>query len=80
VVRITVDFRKPARVDDALHVRTVYERIRGPRLFIRQRIVRREDLIATAEVEAACIDLTGRPRKPPPGLVSALEPLFSTAP
>jgi acyl-CoA thioester hydrolase len=80
VVRITVDFRKPARVDDALHVRTVYERIRGPRLFIRQRIVRREELIAAAEVEAACIDLTGRPRKPPPGLVAALEPLFSEAP
>jgi acyl-CoA thioester hydrolase len=80
VVRIAVDFRKPARVDDALHVRTVYERIRGPRLFIRQRIVRREELIAAAEVEAACIDLTGRPRKPPPGLVAALEPLFSEAP
>ena len=80
VVRITVDFRKPARVDDALHVRTVYERIRGPRLFIRQRIVRREELIAAAEVEAACIDLTGRPRKPPSGLVAALEPLFSEAP
>jgi acyl-CoA thioester hydrolase len=80
VVRIAVDFRKPARVDDALHVRTVYERIRGPRLFIRQRIVRAADLIATAEVEAACIDLTGRPRKPPPGLVAALEPLFAEAP
>jgi acyl-CoA thioester hydrolase len=80
VVRIAVEFRKPARVDDALHVRTVYERIKGPRLFIRQRIVRGADLIASAEVEAACIDLAGRPRKPPPGLVAALEPLFSEAP
>ena len=80
VVRITVDFRSPARIDDALLVRTVYERIRGPRLFIRQRIVRGETPIAAAEVEAACIDLQGRPRRPPPGLVAALEPLFAEAP
>ena len=80
VVRITVDFRSPARIDDALLVRTLYERIRGPRLVIRQRIVRGETPIAAAEVEAACIDLSGRPRKPPPGLVAALEPLFAEAP
>jgi acyl-CoA thioester hydrolase len=80
VVRIAVDFKRPARVDDALQVRTVYERVKGPRLFIRQRIVRGEEPIAAAEVEAACIDLTGRPRKPPPGLVAALEPLFLQAP
>jgi acyl-CoA thioester hydrolase len=80
VVRMTVDFKRAARIDDALHVRTVYERVKGPRLFIRQRILRAEELIAAAEVEAACIDLAGRPRKPPPGLVAALEPLFAEAP
>lgn len=80
VVRITVDFRRAARIDDALHVRTVYQRVRGPRLFIRQRIVRGDELIAEADVEAACIDLAGRPRKPPAGLVAALEPLFAEAP
>jgi acyl-CoA thioester hydrolase len=80
VVRIAVDFRRAARIDDALHVRTVYERVKGPRLFIRQRIVRGAELIAEAQVEAACIDLSGRPRRPPPGLVAALEPLFAEAP
>lgn len=77
VVKLNLDFKAPARIDDALQVRTLYERVKGPRLFIRQRILRGETLICTAEVEAACIDLTGRPRKPPSGLIEALRPLFA---
>ena len=57
-------------------MRTTYDTAKGPRLFISQRIVRRDELIAAAQVEAACIDLRGRARKPPPGLVDALKPLF----
>jgi acyl-CoA thioester hydrolase len=63
-------------VDDALLVRTTYDAVKGPRLFISQRIFRDGDLIATAEVEAACIGLDGRARRPPPGLIEALKPLF----
>ena len=77
VVRLTLEFRRGARIDDALHVRTTYDSVRGPRLFIRQRITRGEELIAEAEVEAACIDLKGRPRKPPPGLAERLRPLLA---
>lgn len=80
IVRMTIDFKRAARIDDALLVRTTYDRARGPRLFISQRITRGEELIATAEVEAACIDLRGRARKPPPGLAEALAPLFEPAP
>ena len=47
------------------------------RLFISQRITRDEALIAQAEVEAVCITLAGRARKPPPGLVERLKPWFS---
>jgi acyl-CoA thioester hydrolase len=80
ITRITVDFRRAARIDDGLLVRTTYDRAKGPRLFISQRITRGEELIATAAVEAACIDLQGRARKPPPGLAEALAPLFSPSP
>jgi acyl-CoA thioester hydrolase len=80
VVRIAVDFRRPARIDDALLVRTTYDAARGPRLFISQRIMRNEELIAQAKVEAACIDLSGRARKPPAGLIDALAPLFGPSP
>ena len=78
VTRLAIDFRQAARIDDALLVRTTYDTIKGPRLMISQRIFRSETLIAQAEVEAACISLNGRPRKPPSGLVVALSPWFAT--
>jgi acyl-CoA thioester hydrolase len=77
VTRIAVEFKAAARIDDALVVRTTYDAVRGPRLIIAQRILRGRDLIATAQVEAACIGLDGRARRPPPGLVEALKPLFA---
>jgi acyl-CoA thioester hydrolase len=77
VTRMEIDFKKPARIDDALLVRTTYDAVKGPRLAISQRIVRGDDLIATAAVSAACISMDGRPRKPPPGLVEALKPWFA---
>jgi acyl-CoA thioester hydrolase len=76
VVKMEIDFRRPARIDDALHVRSTYDSARGPRLFISQRIVRGDETICTANVQAACIDLAGRPRKPPQGLLTTLAPLF----
>ena len=77
ITRMTLDFRRAARIDDALLVRTTYDSVRGPRLFISQRITRGEEVIAAADVEAACIDLTGRARKPPPGLAATLRPWLS---
>ncbi|MCA3731104.1 MAG: acyl-CoA thioesterase, partial [Phenylobacterium sp.] len=53
-----------------------YERIRGPRLFIRQRILRGAELVCEAQVEAACIDLSGRPARPSQLLLTKLAPLF----
>ena len=79
IVRMEIDFRRPARIDDALQVRTVYDRVKGPRLFIGQRILRGEELIAQAAVQAACIGMDGRPRKPPPGMAQALAPYFADA-
>jgi len=77
VTRMEIDFKKPARIDDALLVRTTYDEARGPRLAISQRITRGDEVIATAAVSAACISMDGRPRKPPPGLVEALRPWFA---
>jgi len=67
-----VDFVKPARIDDALVVRTRYERMKGPRIFIRQGIERAGETIATAVVEVVCIRLDGRPVTPPPDIIGAL--------
>ena len=77
VTRMEIDFRLPARSDDALLVKTTYDSARGARLFVTQKITRDGALIAEAVVEAACISLGGRPRKPPPGLVERLKPWFA---
>ena len=76
VTQMDLRFLKPGRIDDALVVVTTYDRVKGPRLYISQRIVRGEDVLATANVEAACIALDGRPRKPPAGMAEKLAPWF----
>ena len=80
VTRIEVDYRRPARLDDALVVRTLYDVVRGPRLSIRQSITRGDETLVEAVVEAACITLDGRARRPPPGLHDKLKPYLSPAP
>lgn len=73
VRKITVEYALPARIDDALVVETGFSALRGARMAIVQRILRGGDVVATAEVEAACIDLEGRPRRLPQGVVDALK-------
>ena len=79
ITRMEIDFRSAARIDDALEVRTTYDAVKGPRLLISQRVMRGATLIAQASVEAACISLDGRARRPPKGLVEVLAPWFSVA-
>jgi acyl-CoA thioester hydrolase len=77
IIRIELDFKRAARVDDALLVRTTYDDVKGPRLLVSQRILRGDELIAEAQVQAVCIDLKGRARRPPPGMVERLKPYFA---
>jgi acyl-CoA thioester hydrolase len=76
VNKITLEFLKPARVDDALVVKTAYETMRGPRIFIAQTVERGDEVLAKASVEVCCISLTGRPRKPPTLLLERLKPFL----
>ena len=76
VTRMEIDFRRPARVDDALVVRTTYDVARGPRLHISQQITRGDEVLIEAKVDTACITLAGRPRKPPAGLHEILQPFL----
>ncbi len=78
VIRMSIEFRKAARIDDALIVRTTYERIERARVHVRQSIIRQNagrglDVIAEAVEEIACIDLNGRPRRPPQAFMDGLK-------
>ena len=74
IVRMALDFKRAARIDDALVVRTTYDRVKGPRLFVSQKITRGEELIAQTAGEAVCITLDGRPRKPTADMLAMLAP------
>jgi acyl-CoA thioester hydrolase len=76
IIRIELDYKRAARVDDALMVRTTYDDMKGPRLLVSQRILRGEDLIAEAQVQAVCIDMKGRAIRPPRAMVELLRPYF----
>jgi acyl-CoA thioester hydrolase len=74
VARMEINFRKPARIDDALMVRTVFDMPKGVRLTARQAVLRGAEILAEATVLAVCISPDGRPRKPPPAMLARLEP------
>ncbi len=74
VLRLEADFRRAARIDDALVVVTRIAVARGPRLRFAQRVERGGEIICAAVVEAACIDVRGRARRPPRELGRALAP------
>ncbi len=72
VRKMTTEWIVPARIDDLLDVRTAFEEIRGARMFLKQEIWRGETLLARADVEAACMNLGGKPRRLPADLAQRL--------
>ncbi len=60
--------------DQPMVVRTTYEAVKGPRLIIAQIITRGDEVLCRAEVEAVCIHLDGRPRRPTRALVEKIGP------
>ncbi|OYX04223.1 MAG: acyl-CoA thioesterase [Caulobacter vibrioides] len=74
IIRMELDFKRSARIDDALLVRTTYDRVEGARLFVTQRITRGEDVVLEAKGVAVCISLSGRPRRPTADMLAKLSP------
>jgi len=69
VRKMTTEWLAPARIDDLLEVRTRFLSAKGARMMLAQEIWREDVLLARAEVEAACISLSGRARRLPPEIV-----------
>lgn len=72
VRKVIVEYHAPARIDDALTVETRFASLSGVRMQIEQAIRRDGVLLASADVEAVCIDMEGRPKRLPAGLKDAL--------
>ena len=74
VRRMEIDFHSPARIDDILTVETRAEKISGARIFMAQRLMRDDELLVSAKVEAAIIGELGRPKRFPKEWIAAFMP------
>ena len=74
--KINLDYKRSAKIDDVLSVMTTYDVFKGARLLVTQKVFRGQDLLLTADSEAACIDLTGRPRRAPKEMMDKLRPFL----
>jgi len=72
VVRsMTIDFRKPARMDDVLDVVTAYAEVKGASILLDQRVLRGDELLVAAQVRVAFV-CDGRARPIPKPLRLAM--------
>ncbi|HEY0568890.1 MAG TPA: tol-pal system-associated acyl-CoA thioesterase [Xanthobacteraceae bacterium] len=72
VVRsMTIDFLKPARMDDILQITTRPEEVKGASITLYQRVSRNDELLVEAHVRVAFVS-GGRARPIPKGLRAAM--------
>jgi acyl-CoA thioester hydrolase len=72
-----VSYHRPARLDDALTVRTRLTAISGARIRAVQKIYADERLLVEGEIEACIVTLKGRPRRLPDRLRALLTPFLT---
>jgi acyl-CoA thioester hydrolase len=72
VRQMDIRFHAPARLDDALEVRTRFTELRGARIRAAQSVWRGETLLFEAQVEVAVLDGAGRARRIPAFVRDAL--------
>jgi acyl-CoA thioester hydrolase len=73
---IQVDFFRPARLDDVIHVRTTLVDLSGARLDVMQRVTHGEILLVEGRVQACIATLTGKPRRLPQNIRRTLAPFL----
>jgi acyl-CoA thioester hydrolase len=73
VVRhMSIDFRKPAHMDDVLDIATAPEEVKGASAMLYQRVMRGDDLLVEAHVQVAFVS-SGRARPIPKSLRIAMK-------
>ncbi|HAH11390.1 MAG TPA: tol-pal system-associated acyl-CoA thioesterase [Alphaproteobacteria bacterium] len=75
--RVTLDYHRPAKIDDLLHVHTRYTELAGARMNGAQKVMRGGELLVEAHIEACVITMSGRPRRIPKEIVEKMTPFLS---
>ncbi|HVT37047.1 MAG TPA: tol-pal system-associated acyl-CoA thioesterase [Nevskiaceae bacterium] len=69
VANLSIDYLKPARLDDELQVMTVISEMGRASLGFSQRVQRAGELLARAQVRVGCVDAASfKPRRLPAGV------------
>lgn len=76
VTDLTIKYRAPAKLDDALLVLTTLSAVRAASVDIHQRVMRGQTILTQANVTAALVSPTGRPRRQPAEWVAAFTKLL----
>ncbi|MEP9403274.1 tol-pal system-associated acyl-CoA thioesterase [Sphingomonas sp. VNH70] len=73
-----LDWRAPARLNDALVVVSHVARVRAAAVDIQQTVIRDDVLLASARVEVAFVGANGRPRRQPAAWIDTFTRLATT--
>jgi acyl-CoA thioester hydrolase len=76
VAQLSIRYRAPAKLDDALLVVSEVKEIRAASCRIHQRVMRGDEIVADADVVAAFLSPSGRPRRQPQAWVDAFQRLI----
>ncbi len=71
VAEVSIRYRRPAKLDDALVIVSRVEAVRAATCVIHQRVMRGNEILADAEVTAAFLSPDGKPRRQPQAWVEA---------
>lgn len=77
VSAVAIKYRRPAKLDDALVVVTEVIAIRAASVDIHQRVMRGDEIVSDADVTAALVAASGRPRRQPREWIEAFERLMA---
>ena len=75
VSSLAIRYRRPARLDDALIVVTRLIQVRAASVDIHQRVMRGAEILTEADVTAALVSVSGKPKRQPKTWVEAFQRL-----
>jgi len=75
--KLSIEYLRPARIDDVVEVHTLARALTGARLTADQTIFCQGDVLTRGTVEACLITLNGKPRRIPAELREKFQPFLS---
>lgn len=78
LTNVEVDYKRAAKVDDLLAIRTRSLGVKGVRMYFNQTCLRGDEIIAEGRITAVMIHADGRPMRPIKDVVAQLKPFEYT--